>query len=180
MKFNVSTEINWVVDGKIDDVLKERVLKELAKKITAEVASEDLEKWVSERLAAGVDDYLTQTLEKFLRREIRITDAWGDIQAEYEGLEELLKKKFDDFMSEPVNPRDGSSVGSCRMGNPSRLEWMVQGHVEKYGNKMRKQFSADVQKMLDGENQKIRQEVENQVKEGVAKIFSENLLLAGK
>jgi hypothetical protein len=101
MKVNVEVDLSWLEDGEtIDEAIVYRIADKF---IDQDRIGELIKKAIAERFDDSIDSVLTKTLDSFMDREVAITDNWGTVQERHENVEELLKARFDSFMSELVD-----------------------------------------------------------------------------
>ena len=157
----ITCEIDWVgEDATVDDVLKEEVIgavvQHIAKRFSNEMFKE-VEKKASDELAAKADGIMTRLIDRFTKREIKVTDAWGDVKEEYENVDELLKSKFDKFLTQTVD-RNGKSVSSCSYGDKyKRLDYILDKRIKERADELTKEIVASVDKKIETQKAKIHQ-----------------------
>ena len=104
-------------DGESDvgEIIEDRVIAEIAKAIRKDIEKETLVK-ISARIAEVVDGWILEEITKFTDRKITITDKWGDPKEYHESVNDLLKAKFDSFLTEKVD-KDGKTISACGYGS---------------------------------------------------------------
>ena len=165
MKFNFEVEIDWLHDDNIDEVVEERLVSGIVRKISDDV-KERVEYKAEEKLQKQIDETIgqkiTETYDKMLGEEIRVTDRWGDIKEEGT-IRDLIKKRFDNAMGTKVNdrgkPSDYSSVGT-------RRQYLINKRVEKVVNKKVKELTKHIDENI---NQRLEENLKTEIGEKLFK-----------
>ena len=160
----ITCEIDWVSEDQastLDDILKQEVIEKVVEHIATRFSTEmfkEVEKKASNELATRVNEILNRILERFTKRQIKVTDKWGDIQAEYEDVNELLKSKFDDFLTEKVN-KNGSPSTSCYIETPyTRLDFILDKRIREESDKLTKEIASMVNKKIEAQKAQIHKQ----------------------
>ena len=145
MKFNVDVEIDWLEEGgTIDEEVKKQIINGISSRINKQ-SQEDMtkavEKEISTKVSALLDAKMNEILEDFLKRGVKITDQWGAVKKEIV-IEDLVKEKFDKFMTAKVDS-DGreSDYGSSM----PRIDWILNKRVVAHCQAEAKKIVADVE-----------------------------------
>jgi len=149
----IALEVNWADDhGNIDRTIKNAVVDRIAQTVSTELYP-SIEAEVAERLADMVDALLNKLIDRFMNREIKVTDKWGDVTAEFESVEELLKTKFDDFLTQKVD-KEGKATDSCGYRSRyTRLEWVVDERIKKHQDSITQTIGAQMDEKLEAEKE---------------------------
>ena len=163
----ITCEIDWIdEDESLDEALQQRVIDQVVKAIAAKFSNDmfkEVEEKASHELAEKVDALQTKLLERFTNKEIRVTDRWGDVKAEYENVDELLKSKFDKFLTERVD-RNGYTSTSCYTDKPyTRLDFVLDKRVKDASEKLTKQIADEVDQKLKKKTAEIHQKTVEQI-----------------
>lgn len=167
MKMTVEIELDWIgEDGTVDDVVKQEIAGHVAKKISDD-SNDQLMCAAEQRVAERIDAFVNDILNRFMNHEIRITDNYGDTKARYDNVEELLKERFDTFLTETVDSRDGSVYRDrCGYGKgTTRIDYLIDNRIKNQTDK----FMKDV---VDEVDKKIKEALSSEMK----KKLSDNLL----
>jgi len=126
MKMTVEVELNWLgEDGDIDAAIRDSIAEKCLERIP-EKAKENLQKYVDSQFKHKIDGLINEVLSGFMDRNIVVTDQWGDEVSRYESVREMLKEKFNTFMSEKVDT-NGKAVDlkNCGYNSKPRVEYMI-------------------------------------------------------
>jgi hypothetical protein len=147
MKFNIEVEIDWMgEDGSIDDVVK----KEISSNIVATVCQrieKEMEEKATEAINGKVDFMCNNLISEFLNRKITVSDQWGEAIIVDTTIEEILKKKFENFWNEVVD-KEGRSGNNGYGDRKSRTEWAIDGIARKEAEKFVKVVTEDTEKKI--------------------------------
>lgn len=141
MKFNIEVEIDWIdTNGDIDSVIKNEISERVVHVVTEKIEKEMEQKAIA-TIEGKVDDVCNNLIESFLKRKITITDKWGEEVISDTSIEEILKKKFDEFWSADVDEH-GRSNGRYSTNKP-RFEWAIDSQIEKHAKEFAKVLTND-------------------------------------
>ena len=165
----ITCEIDWIDEEEsLDEALQDRVIAEVVKAIANKFSDEmfkEVEKKASAELAAKVDDLSTKLLDRFTNKEIVVTDNWGDVKEKYENVPELLKAKFDAFLSQKVD-KNGIVSNSCYTKTPyTRLDYVLDKRVKDQSDALTKQIVAEVDTKIKARAADIHRGVVDQITE---------------
>jgi hypothetical protein len=163
MKVKCDVEINWIEDNTIDEVVQHKLTQEIIKKISPQIKNQ-----LFMDTADRIDKTITSILEDFLTREVVVTDKWGDVKERHESVNELLKEKFDKFLSEPVD-KNGKPSKGCSINDHNRIEYLLT-------KKMESLIDTKVNKFSDNLVYKVNKQIEAKLNESVKRKISETLL----
>jgi hypothetical protein len=139
MKFMVEIEVDWLdEDGRVDDAIKEQVLAGIENRVSKKVLSE-LSNRVAERIDGITNDAVNALLEKWLDREITVTDQWGDLR-EKGKVSDIIKARFDDFWAQKVDNYGKTGYGA----STPRYQWFLNSKVEEECQELSKRLAKDV------------------------------------
>lgn len=134
MKFKIEVELNEIdEDYTIDETVIKEIVNKVVQKVSTNIQPEVIKK-AANKFNFAIDSFIDDTLTNFLDRKIRITDNYGSVKDEYENVEEMLKEKFDNFMTQRVNS-NGEPVSSkkCSHGRfDTKIEHMLNSEFKKY------------------------------------------------
>jgi hypothetical protein len=158
----ITCEIDWIdEEATIDDVLKNEVISKVVEHIALKFNNDmfkEVEKKASKELARKADSLMERLMERFTNKEIRVTDAWGDIKEEYENVNELLKGKFDGFLTESVDG-NGKTASSCSYGKTyTRLEYVLDKRIKEQSDNLTKEIVSTVDKKIEEQKKAIHQQ----------------------
>ena len=160
----ITCEIDWVSEDQaatLDDILKQEVIDKVVAHIATRFSKEmfkEVEKKASDELAARVNEILNKILDRFTKRQIKVTDKWGDLRAEYEDANELLKSKFDDFLTEKVD-KNGHPATSCYTTTPyTRLDFILDKRIREESDKLTSEIASMVGKKIEAKKAVIHKQ----------------------
>lgn len=160
MKMTMEIDLDWIEeDGSIDDVVKKQIAVSVAEKIKEE-ATEDLLKQAEGYVTERIDAFVTDILNRFMNHEVRVTDRYGDTKARFDNVEEMLKERFDNFLTESVD-ENGRTTDRCNYrDSTTRVDYLIDARIKKQteafvntvsrevDNKIKAALTAEVKKQL--------------------------------
>lgn len=153
----IECEIDWVdEEDSIDETIKSAIIEKASNKTVNRLVArivdggyDALEKRASAALGTHIDDLMVKLTERFMDKEIIVTDNWGDVQEKHESVNELLKSKFDEFMTQSVDSK-GKPTTSCSYGKSrTRVEYLIDESIRAFSHTMSKDISAEMDKKLE-------------------------------
>lgn len=148
----VSVEIGYIDENGLDENLLKKVVCQIVGNMNDKV-KEIIQNELDNQFSKQVDDYLQKILLDFTNRNIVITDRYGDEVQRYENAREMLKERFDNFISEEVDEkgklikRGGSKTCYAKRGNP-RIENIMKKLIPS-ASYIEKEVIASVKKEVD-------------------------------
>lgn len=148
MKLKVEVDLEWIgEEGNIDEEVKSQIISGICSKIN-KVSQDEIVKKVNDKIAkecdALINQRITEILNEFVSKEIKVTDQWGDVKQEIK-IADLLKKRFDSFMTEKV---DGEGKASTYGTKYIRMEWIIDKRVRDYCAVKTKEMVVDVENKI--------------------------------
>jgi len=161
----IECEVEWALEERVDDAVKRAVIKELAGRIEERLYAK-IEKETSNALAKMVDDLLMKLTERFMNKEVLVTDKWGDVQEKYESVNELLKAKFDGFLEAKVD-RKGEPSKSCGYGSSydqiTRVEYFINKQIDYRKDGIIKELTRIVDDKIDEKKKELTAEMAKKI-----------------
>lgn len=128
MKFKIEVDIDWIDnDASLDSSIKERIVEQVIEKIN-ESSVEDIAERAQKLMTDRANQIVDSAYESLLGKPISVTDEWGKVVKEYTSAEEMIKHRFDKFMSERVDSYGNHSTYSSE---GTRLDYIVKKQLEK-------------------------------------------------
>lgn len=127
MKFKIEVEIDWIDDEhNLDSSIKEKIVEAVVDKIN-ESAIEDISEQAQKKMIDRANEVVSMAYETLLGKPILITDQWGNKEKEYPSVVEMIKGRFDKFMTEKVDTYGSQS----NYGESTRIDYIVKKQLEK-------------------------------------------------
>lgn len=165
MEFNIEVEIDWLHDDNIDEVVEERLVSGIVRKISDDV-KERVEYKAEEKLQKQIDEIIgqkiTETYDKMLGEEIRVTDKWGKTK-EKGTIRDLIKKRFDNAMETKVDDR-GKPTNHRSVG--TRREYLINKRVESVIDKKVKELTEHIDENI---NKRLEENLKTEIGEKLFK-----------
>jgi len=168
MKF--TCELDWVeedetIDSKIQDLVIEKVVEVVSKGIGKELF-EKIEKEAREKISKEIDARSLELISKFLDREVVATDQWGDVLKKYPSVTDLLKAKFDAFLSATVD-KNGQESRSNYYGDAAytRIHYLLDKRIADQTKTMTDAIASEVGKKFEA----IKAQVHHEAVEKITK-----------
>lgn len=127
MKLKIDLEIDWIDDNSnVDSAIKDQLIEKVVEKIN-ESAIEDIAEQAKKKMTDRANEVVSTAYETLLGKPIVITDEWGNKAKEYPSVVEMIKSRFDKFMTEQVD----SSGHTSSYGDTKRIDYIVKKQLEK-------------------------------------------------
>ena len=166
MKITIDWDKDYI-DGTIEDKIVDRIVTATMKKLKVSQIND-----IVMTLNDKVNNYTLEILENFIDRPINVTDKWGEVTEQHESVNELLKTRFDTFISEAVDSEGRpKNSHSCSGTHHSRLNWLLK---EKISQMMREIYSETLRD-LSSEVTKCARKANETMKKETAKEFVNSL-----
>jgi len=168
MKLNLEVELDWIdEDMNLDDTVKQNVIDAVVRKIQSNVELQ-VEKKINDTIDKVVLAKINKMTEKlfsdFMKREISITDGYGDKIKVYKNTTELIKERFDKFMEQTVDEKGNTYEGTY--GNKyKRIYFIIDEQLKKFAN----EFTTNAVKT-------VSEEIKQHVKDGLTTKLGNELM----
>jgi hypothetical protein len=129
-KFSIEVELDWVdedstIDQAVRDAIENKIVDKISKQIAEEVKAEQSKRF-KDQISDRVDDLVNDTFEALLSLQVVQTDAYGDAKQTFPSVREMIKSRFDSYISESVNSENGGKYdGYGRGGKVTRFEYIM-------------------------------------------------------
>ena len=171
MIFKTEIEIKWIGDQGLDGEIQDRLINDITKQLQDGIMKQ-LKNEVISTLNGKIDLFIDETLESFMDREIVVTDEWGNESARYSTVNQVLEKKFDDFLTAQVD-RYGKTTTGCRVSSEnSRITFLLDNRVKDVTERLTKSIVKEVDK-------KVKLELEKAVREKLSSTLLDKIDVDG-
>lgn len=158
MEFNIKVELDWIEEGgSIDNSIKKQIVNTIVNDIKDKVIPEITKKVIAQ-MDKQVSKLVTTTYNKILDQKIEITNSWGEVRESYKGVKEMIKKRFDIWLSDKVDEYGKeSSYGKYR-----RMDYFIDCQLKEFSRKfttetirimeekLRSTLTEDMKQLLGG------------------------------
>jgi LPS O-antigen subunit length determinant protein (WzzB/FepE family) len=160
----IECEIDWISDQSLDSGIRDVIIESITNKLEDRFYKQ-LEKNTSDQLAVRIDELLNKLVNRFMNKEVVVTDNWGDVKEKHENVNELLKQKFDRWLTETVNDEGKPMSTSCSYGSKrhTRLEYFIDERIKDHQKRITKEIFATI-------NTKLKEAQEIAIKDASEKI----------
>lgn len=159
MKLNLEIELDWIDEEKgIDQTVKTEIINGIMRKLNSTIMSkmqEKIESKIDKSIVARIDKATDKLFKDFLKRPVQITDSYGSNIKQYNNVSEIIKEKFDNFMTQTVD-RNGNASTSSYETKFKRLEFIIDKQLKDMAN----EFTT-------GAVKKVSEEIRSHVKDGL-------------
>lgn len=165
---NLEIELDWIdEESNLDETVKQQVIDSVVRKIQSGVESK-VEKKINETIDATIVSKINEMTESvfndFINKEVCLSDRYGDKIKCYPSLKDLLKERFDNFMTQQVD-KNGKTTDSRYDSTFGRLEFIIDKQLKDFAN----QFTTDAVK-------KVSAEIQTHVKDGLTQKLGSELM----
>ncbi len=169
--FKIEVELDWVdEEGNIDSEIQKRVIKDLAKAISEKVNGEKTAS-IAAQVSAKVDELVNNEFESLLTQPVVQTDRYGDPKKSFESIREMIKNRFDNYLTEEVDSKDGKKWQSNGYGQgmrQTRFEYILGkafgSELEKKMADLKKKVEKDTETAISAMFEKMTEVLEERVK----------------
>jgi len=129
-KFSIEVELDWIdedstIDQTIKDAIENKIVDRISTQIAQEVKAEQSKRFQSQ-ISEKVDDLVNDTFEALLSLQVVQTDAYGEAKQTFPSVREMIKSRFDSYISEYVNSENGGKYdGYGRGSKVTRFEYIM-------------------------------------------------------
>lgn len=168
MKLNLEVELDWIDEEmNIDDTVKQNVINSVVSKIQSKI-----EKQVESKINSIIDKTIVDKINKmtealfneFVKKEITMTDQYGDVIKSFKSIKEVIKDRFDNFMLQTVDDKGQTYDGSYGKKH-TRLTFIIDKQLKDFADK----FTTDAVKT-------VSDEIKVQVKDGLTNKLGAELM----
>ena len=160
-KIKVELELDYIDDeNNLDGAIIERITREIASRISKKSIDKAVES-VGGLVDEQVDKAVADCYTKLMDHHVVITDKWGDKEEEHKSVEDMIKLRFDKYLSEKVNAK-GQVAEYSTIG--TRLSFLIDERIRKHSEKF----------MVEAV-EKVNTQMKNQMDESLKKALGERL-----
>ena len=148
MKMMLEVDLTGYTESDIGEVIKNRIFNEAIKQAEDNILKK-IREVADNRLSQKIDTIIDKAINNFTKREIVLTDQYGDVQHRYENVDEMLKDRFDNFLDERVDKSTGKAAKDrCSYGNSvSRIEYILDKRIDLKANKITNEIVGKVERI---------------------------------
>ncbi len=159
-KFNIEVEIDWIdEEGSIDQIVKDAIESQIVDKVAKDIANDvkaEQAKKFHDQIEKAVNIMVNDTFESLLSVQVVKYDDYGDVKQTFPSVREMIKGKFDNYLSEMVDSKTGN-----------RPEYSSQ-KVSRFDYIMGKSFANE----LDKKMKDLASETDKRVKAAVDEMYA--------
>ena len=168
MKLNLEVELDWIDEEmNLDDTVKQSVINSVVNKIQAKIESQvenSINTIIDKNVVTKINKMTEKLFNDFMKREITITDKYGDVIKCYKSTTEVIKERFDNFMTQTVDEKGQTYDGSYGQ-KYQRLTFIIDKQLKDFANT----FTTDAVK-------KVSEEIRLHVKDGLTTKLGSELM----
>lgn len=160
MKLNLEIEIDWIDEEKgIEEVVEQKIIDAVTNKVQKLISDKietKVNKIVDEQVVDNINKKTDELFTDFINRPVSLTDNYGSVIKVYDRMELLIKERFDNFLTQPVD-KNGNATEYDRYGEKfKRLDFIIDKQIKDFANT----FTTEAVK-------KVSEEIKQHVKEGL-------------
>lgn len=157
MKLNLEINLDWIDEEKgLDETIKEQIISGVVSSVQNQINSkieDKVNRIIDETIVTKINEKTDALFFDFVSRQVTLCDNYGSKIKVYENMEQLIKERFDNFMTEKVDDQ-GRSTTSAYGKNYPRLEFIINKQLKDFAEK----FTTDAVKQVSTE---IKQHVKD-------------------
>lgn len=167
MELNLTVNIDWIdEDSTLDEEVKKDVINQIVSRIQAKISTDVEEKVnnsINKTVEAKINKMTDRLFKDFLKKEVVLSDGYGDKMRVYKNVKALVKEKFDSFMTQKVDDRGRTSTSSFDT-KYDRLTYIINKQLKEMADEFTtravKQVSEEIkQHVQDGLTNKLGSEL---------------------
>lgn len=126
MKLNLEVELDFINDEmSVNETIKQNIIDAVVGKIQGNVEKK-VEGKINDIIDKTIINKINKMTEKlfndFMNKKISLTDGYGSVIKCYETVTDVIKERFDNFMTETVDEKGNTYSGSYGQKH-KRLTW---------------------------------------------------------
>ena len=169
MKLNLEIELDWIDEEKgLDEIVQQEIINGVTSRISKQIndkIDKKVDSIIDDQVIKQIDIKVNEIFLDFINKPVTLTDNYGSKIEVYDNMEALIKKRFDNFLIQPVDDR-GNAVSRDSYGTKfKRLEFIIDKQLKDFANK----FTTDAVKT-------VSEEIKNHVKEGLTTKLGSELM----
>lgn len=168
MKLNLEVELDWINDEmNLDDTVRENIITAIVDKIHKKVEEQTVKKveaLIDVEIVNKINAMTEALFNDFMNKPVTISDGYGSKLKVYNNVTEIIKERFDNFMTQSVDSKgqtDNSSYGT----KYKRVEFIIDQQLKTFADK----FTTDAV-------QKVSAEIKLHVQEGLTNKLGTELM----
>jgi len=168
MKLNLEIELDWINDEmSLDDVVKQQIISGVMTKINQSLLAKiesKVEKMIDKTIVKRINQATDKMFRNFMKRPVQLTDNYGSTIKEYKNITQVIKERFDNFMTETVD--DNGNASNSNYGTKyKRLYFIIDKQLKDFANT----FTTNAVKTVSAE-------IKTHVQEGLTQKLGSELM----
>lgn len=168
MKLNLEIDLDWIDEEKgLDETVKEQIINGVVSQVQKKINDK-----IEEKVNNIIDVEIVQVINKktdelftdFINRPVTLTDNYGSKLKVYENMEQLIKERFDKFLTQTVDEK-GNAYDGTYSKKYQRLEFIINKQLSEFADT----FTKDAVK-------KVSEEIKLHVKDGLTQKLGAELM----
>ena len=159
MKLNLEIDLDWIDEEKgLDETVKEQIIEGVVSKVQknlGEKVEQKINSIIDTTIVDRINSLTDEVFDDFVNKEVCLSDKWGDKIKCYPTLKDLLKERFDNFLTQTVDEKGNSYDGNYGQ-KFTRITFIIDKQLKDFANK----FTTDAVKQ-------VSDEIKVHVKEGL-------------
>lgn len=176
MKLTIEVELDWVDDEEeIDKQVKHLVIEKISEKLVRRASEKGASLYIQaeSRLKEKIDGKIDEIIEAFNNKKFIRFDNYGN---ERDGGKEItvievLKERYDNFLSQRVNTNGSVSVSNDFHSKP-RLEHMIDYAIKNMLLDSKREYEEMLIKKINAVKIEMSQDIERDMISKLAKLLS--------
>lgn len=170
MKFKVEIEIDWLEDDEtVDEVVKQGIMSGVAERLApqATALAEEMQKELLAGFRQKADEEVNRVLNELWEQPVNQTDTFGDVVKSYPSVREMVKQKFDNYLSEKVDKNGSTTSGHYNSKIQTRFDYLfkerVTGVIDSKLKEAEARMAKAVKKGMDEIEKTMSETIEKRV-----------------
>lgn len=166
MKLNLEVEIDWIdEESGIDEVVKQSIISAVVNSVESKVNTKiqkEVDALINKQITSQINTKINKMFDDFAKQPVKILDTYGDVTGQYGSVREMLKTRFDTFLTEMVDDNGKVTSYGSRM---TRTDYLFKHQINSFATEFTKNTVTQV-----------REEVKKTVQEGLTQRLGAELM----
>lgn len=168
MKLSLDIELDWIDEEmSLDETVKQNIIDGIVNRIERKV-KEQTEKKINDTIDSTIVNKINKMTEDlfndFMNKEVSQTDSYGSVIKVYPSVTDVMKDRFDKFMTQTVDEKGETYDGSYGT-KYTRLTFIIDKQLKDFANKFTTEAVA-----------KVSAEIKETVKDGLTNKLGAELM----
>lgn len=149
MNLKLEIQLDWINEEmSLDETVKQNIIGAVVDKIQASVEKQvkgEIDKTINETTVKKISELTENLFNDFMNRPVTIGDGYGSTIKVYNNVTEIIKERFDNFMTQKVDDQGRAATGYS--AKHERIKFIIDNQLNDFAKK----FTDEAVKKVSGE-----------------------------